>query len=135
MISAEIVVKAQFYDLDPMQIVWHGNYVRYLEEARCALLDRIAFNYEEMARTPYEWPIVDLRIKYVRPIRFAQEVKVKAALAEYENRVKIDYVITDAESGEILTKAQTIQVAIDRATKELYLESPKELVEKVRRLL
>ena len=40
MISAEISTQAQFYDLDPMQIVWHGNYARYLEQARCALLDK-----------------------------------------------------------------------------------------------
>jgi acyl-CoA thioester hydrolase len=135
MISAEILTKAQFYDLDPMQIVWHGNYVRYLEEARCALLDKIAFNYVEMSQTRYAWPIVDLRVKYVRPVRFAQEVKVRASLAEYENRIKIDYVITDVASGEILTKAQTIQVAVERATNELCLESPPELLEKVRRAL
>ena len=34
MISAEVTIRTQFYDLDPMNIVWHGNYVRYLEQAR-----------------------------------------------------------------------------------------------------
>ena len=135
MISAEAIVKVQFYDLDPMQVVWHGNYVRYLEQARCALLDKIGFNYEEMARTNYAWPVVDLRVKYVRPIRFAQEIRVAATLVEYENRLKLSYVITDAASGEVLTKAQTIQVAVDMETNELMFESPAVLVERVRRCL
>lgn len=135
MITVSVIIKAQFYDLDPMQVVWHGNYVRFLEQARCALLDKIEFNYEEMARTRYAWPIVDLRIKYVKPVRFGQEIKVDASLAEYENRIKIDYLITDVESGEIITKANTIQIAVDMDLNEACLESPPEFVEKVRRRL
>ena len=135
MISASVTLKAQFYDLDPMQVVWHGNYARFLELARCALLDKIEFNYVEMAQTRYVWPIVDMRIKYVRPIRFAQNITVTATLSEYENRIKIDYLIIDAATSEALTKAQTIQVAVDTATNEVCIESPAELQDKVRRLL
>ena len=135
MLTAETVIKAQFYDLDPLQVVWHGNYVRYLEQARCALLDRIGFNYPEMSRSGYVWPIVDMRIKYVRPIRFGQEVVVAATLAEYENRLRIDYRIRDGASGEVLTKAHTIQVAVDAGTGELCLESPAALTDRVRECL
>jgi acyl-CoA thioester hydrolase len=131
MIAAEITVQAQFYDLDPMQIVWHGNYARYLEEARCALLDRIGFNYTEMSNSGFAWPIVDMRIKYVRPIRFQQQVRVRAELAEYENRLLIRYRITDVATGEVLTKAQTVQVAVNMATQELCLQSPPALLDRV----
>lgn len=135
MISAEAIIKVQFYDLDPMQVVWHGNYVRFLEQARCALLDKIGFNYEEMSRTRYAWPVVDMRVKYVRPIRFAQQIRVTATLLEYENRLKLGYVITDVASGEVLTKAHTVQVAVDMATNELLFESPVVLIDKVKQCL
>jgi acyl-CoA thioester hydrolase len=135
MISVDVIVKTHFYDLDPMQVVWHGNYPRFLEQARCALLDKIAFNYLEMSATRYLWPIVDMRIKYVRPIRLSQEVRVTATMVEYENRIRIDYRITDAVTGETLTKAQTTQVAVDRETNEICLASPAELQERVRRCL
>ncbi|HZB90472.1 MAG TPA: thioesterase family protein [Stellaceae bacterium] len=128
-------MKTQFYDLDPMQVVWHGNYVRFLEQARCALLDKIAFNYEEMSRTGYIWPVVDMRIKYLKPLRFGQEAKVIASLLEYENRLKIGYRLTDLASGETTTKAHTIQVAVDVATGELCYETPAVLREKVQSLL
>ena len=68
MVEAEVVVKAQFYDLDPMGVVWHGHYARFMEQARCELLDKIGYNYEEMRDSGYLWPIVDMHIKYVRPI-------------------------------------------------------------------
>ncbi len=131
MISVEITVKAQFYDIDAMRIVWHGNYVRFLEQARCALLDKIEFNYDEMSRSGYLWPIVDMRIKFIRPMRFGQEAKVLATIVEFENRLKIDYVITDATTGTIITKAHTIQVAVDAATQELCFETPTIFREKV----
>ena len=135
MISAETEITAQFYDLDPMQVVWHGNYVRFFEQARGVLLDVIDYNYPEMERSGYLWPIVDMRIKFVRPVRYQQKIRVEATLVEYEYRLKIKYVCRDVASGEVLTKAHTIQVAVTAATQELNLESPSVLREKVERVL
>lgn len=135
MIEAEIVVKANFYDLDPMEVVWHGNYARYLEDARCALLDHIGYNYSEMRNSGFSWPIVDMRIKYVRPIRFNQQVRVIAKLVEFENRIRIEYRLHDSSDGQLLTKAQTTQVAVALDTEEMSFESPAILIEKVQRLL
>lgn len=133
-IEAEITLKASFYDLDPMQIVWHGNYARFLEDARCALLDHIGYNYGEMRDSGFMWPIVDMRIKYVRPIRFNQEIRVVAQLTEYENRLRIDYRICDVATGEVLTKAQTTQVAVTMDTEEMCFESPPVLIDKIQGL-
>jgi acyl-CoA thioester hydrolase len=135
MISAEIIIKIQFYDLDPMRVVWHGNYPRFLEQARTALFEKISFGYREMSESEFAWPIVDMRIKFVRPINLAHSIKVTAELAEYENRLKTNYIIRDAKTGEILTRAHTIQVAVERASNELCFETPQVLLEKVRRLL
>ncbi|MDY0873331.1 acyl-CoA thioesterase [Dongia rigui] len=135
MISASCEIVAQFYDIDPMEVVWHGNYVRYFEQARGLLLDRIDYNYAQMAESGFLWPIVDMRVKYVRPVRYRQLIVVEATLVEYENRLKIDYRCKDAASGEILTKAHTVQLAVNAVTHELSLESPEILLNKVRRVL
>jgi acyl-CoA thioester hydrolase len=118
-----------------MQVVWHGNYVRYLEQVRCALLDRIGYNYPEMAASGFAWPVVDLRVKYLRPVRFLQEIVVCAELVEYANRLKIAYRVSDKLTREVLTKATTVQVAVRIATGELQLESPPALLEKLRGLI
>jgi acyl-CoA thioester hydrolase len=131
MLSAEVEITAHFYDLDPMNVVWHGNYPRFLEQARCALLDRIGYGYTHMSKSGYAWPIVDLHIKYVRPVRMAEQIIVNARLVEYEHRLKIDYRIRRKQDNEVLTKAQSVQVAVCMATGELMLESPPELIAKV----
>ena len=76
-----------------------------------------------------------MRIKYIRPIRFNQQVRVVAQLVEFENRIRIDYRLHDAADGETLTKAQTTQVAVALDTQEMSFESPAILIEKVQRLL
>jgi len=134
-ISAEITITVPFYDLDPMQVVWHGNYVRYLEEARCALLDRLDYSYPQMEESGYLWPVVDLRLKYVRPARFGQKIRVIATLVEYENRLRLAYRILDDDSGEVLTKAETIQLAVVAASRELCLETPVALRDRVQKVL
>jgi acyl-CoA thioester hydrolase len=130
-ISQEVDVKIQFYDVDPMNIVWHGNYVRFLEQARCALLDKIGFNYEDMNAAGYAFPVVDLRLKFVRPASFGQTVRVKASLIEWENRIRIDYLVYDPQSGEKLTKGQTTQLAVDLQTQETRFDCPDVLLERV----
>ncbi len=135
MLSADTEITAQFYDLDPMNVVWHGNYPRFLEQARCALLDRIGYNYVQMNISGYAWPIVDMRIKYVRPIRLAETIIVTASLREYEHRLRLDYRIRGKTDGAVLTKAQTTQVAVHQLSGELLLESPAALTTKVKALL
>jgi len=118
-----------------MNVVWHGNYVRYFEQARCALLDRIDYNYLQMKESGYVWPVVELRIKFVRPAIFKQEIVATATLAEYENRIKIKYLITDHDSGEKLTEGFSVQVAVDGQSGEMCFESPQILFDKVAQAL
>lgn len=128
-VSTEIDV--QFYDVDAMRVVWHGNYVRYMEDARCNLLRTFQYDYNDMEDSGYFWPVVDMRLKYVKPARFGCKVNVKATLVEYETRLKISYRIVDVETGETLTKAYTVQVAVNIESGEMQYESPSILLEKL----
>lgn len=135
MLESEILITIPFHDLDPMGVVWHGNYARYLELARCALLERLDYNYPRMAEEGYAWPVVEMRLKYVAPLRFAQQAKVMARLVAYENGMKLDYLIHDAATGTLLTRARTFQVPVRMDTGELCLESPPEFVRRVQAAL
>ena len=80
----------------------------FLNKPRSDLLNIIGYNYKQMKETEYLWPIVDFRVKYLRPIVLQQSILVEASLIEYENRLKIKYFIYDVHTKEILTKAESI---------------------------
>jgi acyl-CoA thioester hydrolase len=128
---AEVDMEVQFYDLDPMEIVWHGNYVKYLEVVRCALLDKIGYNYPQMKASGYAWPVIDMHLRYVAPATFGQKIRLRADIVEWENCLKIDYLITDAASGKRLNRATTTMVAVNIATQEMCYVSPPVLLEKL----
>ena len=130
-LSCEIELAPAFHDLDPMNVVWHGNYAKYLELARCALLQQVRYDYPQMQESGYLWPIVDMRLKYVRPARYGQKLKVRATITEWECRLKIDYEIRDAATDERLTRASTVQVAVDAKTQEMLYVCPDVLWEKL----
>ncbi|MDD0973670.1 acyl-CoA thioesterase [Pseudomonas fontis] len=132
-VDTEILVP--FFDVDSMLVVWHGHYVKYLEVARCALLDRLQHNYLDMQASGYAWPVIDLQLRYVRGATFGQRLSVRASLVEWENRLKINYLISDAASGERLTRASTVQVAVDIASREMLLASPQVMLDAVRKAL
>lgn len=113
-----------FHDCDPMNVVWHGNYFRYLENARCHLLREHDYDYPQMLEGGHLWPVVDARIKYIRPLRYGQALQVHAEVVEWENRLKINYIISERDSGQTLTRAHTIQVAVDVASGEMLYVCP-----------
>jgi acyl-CoA thioester hydrolase len=131
--DTEILVP--FFDVDSMNVVWHGHYVKYLEVARCALLDKIGHNYSAMSDSGYAWPVIDLQLRYVRGAVFGQTLNVRANLVEWENRLKINYLISDLETGERLTRAVSVQVAVNMHNREMQLASPKVFTEAVERML
>lgn len=129
--QASVNLEIPFHDVDMMAVVWHGHYAKYFEIARCALLEKIDYNYPQMRDSGYAWPIIDLRIRYVKPAVFGQIITVIADIVEWENRLKIDYLITDKNTGSRLTKGHSIQVAVDMRTNAMCFESPGILLEKL----
>ncbi|MEP4888966.1 MAG: acyl-CoA thioesterase [Aliiglaciecola sp.] len=131
MLEAQAEITIPFHDIDVMRIAWHGHYVKYLEIARCALFDKMGYNFPEMEQSGYAWPVIDLHIRYASPLNFQQAIIVKAKIVEWENRLKINYQIVDKETGKRLTKASTVQVAVEIESKEMMFESPPILFEKL----
>ena len=124
-------MEVPFFDVDSYRIVWHGNYPKYFEIARCMLLEEIGFPYQKMEESGFFFPVIDLQTKYVKPILFKQKIQVQATLREWEHKLVIDYLITDLESREKLTKGRTQQVAVKMPEQITQFISPPELVSRI----
>ena len=118
-----VAVKVPFHDLDPVGIVWHGNYSKYFEIARCALLETFNYNYDEMARSGYSWPIIDLHLRYVKAARFGETLQIRASCAN-GNTGCASTIWHPTPPGLRVCKGTSIQVAVDMKTHEMCLRSP-----------
>ena len=129
--SARIEMTIPFHDLDPMDIVWHGNYVRYFEHARTALFQQLDYDIPQMLASGFGWPVIELHVRYARPLIYMQRITVIATIAEWENRLKVRYEIQDTASGRRLTRGHTVQVAVNTQTREMCFACPPVLLEKL----
>jgi acyl-CoA thioester hydrolase len=131
-LASELELDVAFHDTDLMQVVWHGHYLKYLENARWRLMDDLGFGYSAMVASGYSWPIVDLHVRYVRVARFGDRLRVRASLVEWESRLAVHYLVTDAATGDRIARARSVQVAVDGRTGDLQFLLPAGLVDRVR---
>jgi len=131
--ESEIIV--EFFHLDPLRIVWHGNYLNYFEVGRRTLLEKIGYSYDEMEKSGYAFPVIDVSVKYLSSLRFRDRAIVKAILMEYENRLLIRYEIRNAQTGQITTKGSSTQMAFDIKNNDSCFVCPPVLIKKVETFL
>jgi len=130
-ISEAISCQVAFHDVDLAQVMWHGHYLRYLENARWALMRSLDFDLATMMASGYLWPIVDLRVKYIRTANFEDRLNVRASLVEWQQRMVVNYLVIDERDGARVARAQTVQVAVRADNKELQLTMPQGFIDRV----
>ena len=129
--EAETFITVQFYDLDPMNVVWHGNYIKYLETARCDLLSKIGYDYDNMREDGIAYPVATMDLKFMKPCTFNQKLRVVSSVEEIEPCLIIKYMISVSLTGEKLFKAKTMQICVDVHSKESVYSAPERLKEKL----
>jgi acyl-CoA thioester hydrolase len=131
-LGAEIEMSVPFYDLDPLGVVWHGNYYKYFELARAEFMKSIRFDIDEMRQSGYVWPVTKSDCSYISPLRYDMKIMVRAELQEEEHRLGLRYWITEKETGKVLAKGHTIQAAVHIDTWEMCFITPDTLLSRIR---
>jgi acyl-CoA thioester hydrolase len=134
-ISAAIEVAVPFHDVDLAGVVWHGHYMKYLENARWAVMERIGFGLDAMIASGFLWPIITAQVKYVRAARYGDRLRVQASIVEWETRLAINYLILDCGDESRVVRAQTVQVAVEKGSGVMQYASPACLVDRMRTAL
>lgn len=126
-IVSNTCIKVAFCDLDPMNVVWHGNYLRYLELARSELFENINYSYEQMRNDNIAYPIAKMDLKYISSARLHDELNIKCVLREIEPALIIKYEITNAKTNQTLFRATSMQICININTNETLYKAPAKL--------
>ena len=132
---ADVDVDVRFHDVDMVGVVWHGHYLRYLENARWALMNQLGYGLQRMLESGVAWPIVELQTKYLSPARFGDRLRVRASLVEWEARLALNYLVTRPLDGVRIARGRTVQVAVDARNGELQFATPQDFVNAVRTAL
>jgi acyl-CoA thioester hydrolase len=111
--TATVCFTVPFADVDAMQVVWHGHYLKYFDLARDQLFRDAGLDlYRLVGESGLVFPITRTQTKHVHPLRFRDEVRCKATLIEAECRLVLDFEIRLVAGDRLCAKGRTEQAAV-----------------------
>ena len=113
-LKATVPLNIRFSEVDSMNIVWHGSYVMYFEDAREAFGKKYGIAYLDIYGNGYYAPLVDLSFKYKSPITYDMKPEITITYKPVDAaKIVFDYEITNPENGEVLATGHSVQVFMD----------------------
>ncbi len=126
--SCQISMRVPFHDLDPMQVVWHGNYYKYFDQARFKLFQQCGVElYTLYQKTNLLLPIIRTTCKHIAALGQNDQFTCTASLIEAHIKIVIDFEIRRTSDGALCTRARSDQVAVKMPENELLLEIPESI--------
>ena len=117
-----------FYDLDPMQVVWHGNYLKYFDTTREELCYALGFDpVEYYKRNNILFPIIKTATKHIVSLRQRDKFTCKAEVKEARYKIVVDFEIRLNNNGILCAKGRSEQVAVKYPETEILFEIPEDI--------
>ena len=100
--------KINYYETDRMGVVHHSNYIRYLEEARCFLLEKVGMPFDVLEENNITIPVLAVNCEYKNHVTFADTLQIKVFIKEYTGvRMTVGYDVIDKKTGKTVIIAET----------------------------
>lgn len=113
MFEHKIKFRVLYSDTDKMGYMYYGQYAKYLEMGRVEALRSLGLSYKAMEDTGVMLPVLDLKLKYIKPLYYDDEVTLTTKVSDLpKTRIYFEYELKNPK-GEITTLAETTLVFID----------------------
>lgn len=119
-----IEIAVRFSEIDAMNVVWHGNYVKYLEDGREAFGKKYGINYLNFFNHEVMVPLVNIELDFKKPLRYDEKAIVEVRYIDCEAaKLIFEYTIYRSSNLEVVATAKTVQVFLNM-NMELLLTFP-----------
>ena len=100
--------KINYYETDKMGVVHHSNYIRFLEEARCAWMDNADLSMSKIEKEGFTIPTLEVNVKYKYPVTVDDIILIKLIMEDYNGiKMTVKYVVTEEKTGNTVIEAYT----------------------------
>jgi len=122
-------VKVRFGEVDSMGIVWHGNYVKYIEEGRESFGHKYGISYLDIYANNVMAPVVNMNIDFKKQVHYGDILIVETEYVDQEAaKIVFRFHIFRKSDNELVATAESTQVFID-LNREMLLYTPEFVLE------
>lgn len=123
-LSASKELEIRFSEVDSMDIVWHGSYPLYFEDAREEFGKKYGLGYMTIFNNDCFAPLVEISFKYKKPLKYEMKPLIRITYVPTEAaKIVFDYEITDKEGTCVYATGRSVQVFMNKQY-ELLWETP-----------
>lgn len=102
-------IRVPYYFTDQMGVVWHGNYLKFFEDAREELFRHFGLPYSELEKTGVIMPAIAASMRYIRPVRYDDVISVRVLVsAPPRAKMEFAYEVRDGVGNLCTTGATTL---------------------------
>lgn len=130
----ETRIRVRFNEVDSFQVAWHGHYVTWMEVGRNDLAGKFDLNADQVTAAGYLAPVVELQLKYRRPARFDEELRVMTSVRRSETAVLEFLCEIIGPDDELRASGRAVLVLTDR-NGTLQYSVPPPIAEKIEKML
>ena len=113
-LSSEKEFNIRFSEVDSMNIVWHGSYALYFEDAREAFGKKYNLEYLYMFDQGFYAPLVELHFEYKKPLKYKDNAKIVITYRDTESaKLIFDYQIYLLPDNVLVATGHSVQVFLD----------------------
>lgn len=117
-------MEVPLHDVDPLNVVWHGHYFKYLDRARTELLRAHGIDLPDLVMMRHRMLIVDAGCRYISPLMYAEKFRVAAWFTAVDPRIRIAYSIWNVTQVRRSARAHTVLVTTDADGRLLWRTPP-----------
>lgn len=123
--SCQLKFSVPFHDLDPLQVMWHGNYLKYFDMTRSDLFLKFGVDlYRVYKDAKYIFPITKTYTKHIFPLRFRDEFICEAKLIEGKYKILIHFEIRLVKNNKLCARGKSEQLAVKLPEMETMFRIP-----------
>lgn len=105
--------RVYYYDTDKMGVVYHSNYLKWMEVARTEFF-RDTIPYSRLEDRGIMLPVKSLNIEYFNSVKYDELIKIKIKLLAFSKiKIKFLYEIYDENLIQLKARAETVNVFTD----------------------
>lgn len=114
MLISETTVEVRYAETDQMGVVYHANYLVWMELGRTSFIKDLGYSYAKMEEDGIISPVIDIQASYKKSMRYGEKATVKTWVEEYDGfRVKYGYEILN-EAGELSVTGFSVHVCVKK---------------------
>jgi acyl-CoA thioester hydrolase len=105
--------RVRYAETDQMGVVYHSNFIIWMEVGRVELLRELGYTYRDMEQDGYHLPVAEVKCRYKAPARYDDMILVRTRMINLRGfLIHFAYEILRDGEGTLLAEGESVHLVV-----------------------